>query len=157
MVVWFWLNTTSLWGIHSRGSMQFHSWNFPVCSWPFGNMFYFRRMPIEWFTQTRSTINQLSLGWLWGNCRFRCLFVVATQSKVFFHLFWIGKCFLKSDFHRLIHLFLILRFHRSYQVGFKPKIVGGTVYRGLQTPAGLSIMAMDGILLVFCFIYKTNA
>uniref|UniRef100_A0A8C2IRS4 RING finger protein 122-like n=1 Tax=Cyprinus carpio TaxID=7962 RepID=A0A8C2IRS4_CYPCA len=35
------------------------------------------------------------------------------------------------------------KFHRSYQVGFLPKIAGGTLYRGLQTQAGFSIMAMD--------------
>ncbi|XP_052458910.1 zona pellucida sperm-binding protein 3 isoform X1 [Carassius gibelio] len=35
------------------------------------------------------------------------------------------------------------KFHRSYQVGFIPKIAGGTLYRGLQTPAGFSLTAMD--------------
>ncbi|XP_043091060.1 zona pellucida sperm-binding protein 3 [Puntigrus tetrazona] len=35
------------------------------------------------------------------------------------------------------------KFHRSYQVGFIPKVAGGTLYRGLQTDAGHSIVAMD--------------
>uniref|UniRef100_A0A671S7H4 Uncharacterized protein n=1 Tax=Sinocyclocheilus anshuiensis TaxID=1608454 RepID=A0A671S7H4_9TELE len=46
-------------------------------------------------------------------------------------------------FSMLICLFLILKFHRSYQVLFITKTVGGTVYRGLQTHARLLIMAMD--------------